>query len=121
MPLERSARRRRHARRVVGVDAQRIDETVTVVVAQIHDVGVGDFAFRIGQADVALGMQALGLLVVDDLVGLDAGAVVEHLHVADRRHALIVVVVVDLDRLDEHLSVIGGPAAARLRRAADCR
>ena len=79
---------RRHARRVGGVDAQRIDETVAVVVAQIHDVGVGDLAFRIGHADVALGVKPLGLLVVDDLVGLDAGAVVEHLHVADRRHPL---------------------------------
>ena len=51
-------------------------------------------------------MQPLGLLIVDDLVGLDAGAVVEHLHVADRRHALVVVVVIDLDGLHEHLAVV---------------
>ena len=62
-------------------------------------------------------MKALGLLVVDDLVGLDAGAVVEHLHVADRRHALIVVVVVDLDGLHEHLPVIVGGPWRRLGRA----
>jgi hypothetical protein len=55
-------------------------------------------------------MQPLGLLVIDDLVGLHAGAVVEHLHVADRRHALVVVVVIHLDRLHGHLAVIGDGA-----------
>ncbi len=108
--------RRRHPRRVLGVDAQRIDEPVTVVVAQIHDIGVGDFAFRVGQADVAFRMQPLGLLVIDDLVGLHAGAVVEHLHVADRRHALVVVIVVHLDRLHEHPAVVVGRPWRRLGR-----
>ena len=108
---------RRHPRRILGIDAQRIDETVTVIVAEIHDVGVGDLARGIRHADVALGMQALGLLVVDDLVGLDAGAVVEHLHVADRRHTLVVVVVVDLDGLHEHLPVIVDGPWRRLGRA----
>jgi hypothetical protein len=109
--------RGRHAGVVGGVDAQRVDETVTVVVAQIHDVGVGDSAFRIGQADVAFRMQPLGLLVVDDLVGLHAGAVVEHLHVADRRHALVVVVVVHLHRLYGHAAVIAHRPRRRLGRA----
>src|SRR6187431_220077 len=61
-------------------------------------------------------MQPLGLLVKDDLVGLHAGAVVEHLHVADRRHALVVVVVVHLDRLHEHLAVVVGRPWRRLWR-----
>ena len=61
-------------------------------------------------------MQPLGLLVIDDLVGLHAGAVVEHLHVADRRHALVVVVVVHLDRLHEHLAVVVGRPWRRLGR-----
>ncbi len=70
------------------------------------DIGIGDLAVGIGHADVAFGMQPLGLLVVDHLVGLDAGAVVEQLHVADRRHPRVVVVVIDLVRLNQHLSVI---------------
>ena len=69
---------------------------LAIVVAQVQDGGIGDLAVGIRHADVAFGMQPLGLLVVDDLVGLDAGAVVEHLDVADRRHALVVVVVVDV-------------------------
>ena len=96
-----------HPRRILGIDAQRIDEAVAIVVAQIQAVGIGDLAVGIRHADVALGMQPLGLLVVDHLVGLDAGAVVEHLHVADRRHPRVVVVVIDLDRLNQHLAVVG--------------
>src|SRR5690242_1294373 len=61
-------------------------------------------------------MQPLGLLVVDHLVGFDAGAVVEQLHIADRRDTVVVVVVVDLDRLHEHLAVIGDARTGRLRR-----
>ena len=112
---------RGHPRRIFGIDTQRIDETVAVVVAEIHDVGVGDLTFRVGEADIALGMQALGLLVVDDLVSLDAGAVIEHLHVADRRHALIVVVVIDLGGLHEHLAVVLGRRRRRPWADVDCR
>ena len=96
-----------HSRRIGGVNAQRIDEAVPVVVAQIHDVRIGDLAVRIGHADVAFGMQPLGFLIVDDLVSLDACSIVEHLHVADRGDPRIIVVVIDLDSLDEHLSVVG--------------
>ena len=105
--------RRRHSGLVGRVDAQRVDEAVPVIVAQVHDIGVGDLAVRIGHADIAFGMQPFGLLIVDDLVGLDAGAVVKHLHVADRRHPRIVVVVIDLDRLDQHLSVVGDARRSR--------
>src|SRR5207302_10053493 len=73
-------------------------------------------AVRIGHADIAFGMKPLGLLVVDHLVGFDARSIVEHLDVADRRDARIVVIVVDLDRLDQHLSIIGGARRFRARR-----
>ena len=63
--------RRRHAGLVGRVEAQRIDEAVAEVVAQIHDLAVGDLAVRFGQPDVAFGVQALGVLVVDDLVGFE--------------------------------------------------
>lgn len=107
---------RGHAGLVGGVHAQRIDETVAVVVGEIQDLGIGDLAVGIRHADVAFGMEPLGLLVVDDPVGLDAGAVVEQLDVADRRDARIVVVVIDLGRLHEHLPVIGGLRRLRTRR-----
>src|SRR5215510_2532925 len=48
-------------------------------------------------------MHALGLLVVDDAVGLERRAVVVDLNVADGRDAIIGVVVVDLVRAHEHL------------------
>jgi hypothetical protein len=107
----------RHVRGVCRIGAKRIDEAVAVVVAEIDDVGIGDLAVDIGHADVAFGMQPLGLLIVDDLVRLDAGAVVEQLHIADRRYPRIVVVVVDLVRLHEHLPVIGRTLRDRLRRS----
>jgi hypothetical protein len=62
-------------------------------------------------------MQPLGLLIVDDLVRLDAGAVVEQLHVADRRHPRVVVVVVDLVGLHQHLPVIRRTLRDRLGRS----
>ncbi|MFK4683386.1 hypothetical protein ABIF39_005143 [Bradyrhizobium diazoefficiens] len=107
---------RGHAGLVGGVHAQRIDETVAVIVREIHDLGIGDLAVGIRHADVAFGMEPLGLLVVDDLVGLDAGAVVEQLDVTDRGDARIVVVVVDLGRLNQHLVVVGGLRRLRARR-----
>ena len=58
-------------------------------------------------------MQALGLLIVDDLVGLQRRSVVVDLNAANRRDARVVVIVVDLGGLDEHLPVIG-PLVRRL-------
>ncbi|MGY3466856.1 hypothetical protein ACVW0I_003727 [Bradyrhizobium sp. LM6.11] len=107
---------RRHAGLVGRVHAQRIDETVTVIVGEIQDLGIGDLAVGIRHADVAFGMEPLGLLVVDDLVGLDAGAVIEQLDVTDRGDARIVVVVVDLGRLNQHLVVVGDLRRLRTRR-----
>ncbi|MHC2789964.1 hypothetical protein ACVMBZ_009216 [Bradyrhizobium liaoningense] len=107
---------RGHAGLVGRVHAQRIDETVAVIVGEIQDLGIGDLAVGIRHADVAFGMKPLGLLVVDDPVGLDAGAVVEQLDVTDRGDARIVVVVVDLGRLNQHLVVVGDPRRLRTRR-----
>ena len=97
-----------HARLIGGVQTQRIDEPVAVVVRQVHDGAVGDLAVHFGEADVALGMQALGGLVVDDPVGFDRRVAIIDLHVADGRHAVIGIVVVDLVRLHEHLLLVAG-------------
>jgi hypothetical protein len=107
----------RHAGSIGGIDAQRIDEAVAVVVAQIQDIGIGDLAVHVGHADVAFGMQPLGLLIVDDLVRLDAGAVVEQLHVADSRYPRVVVVVIHLIGLHQHLPVVRRTLRDRLGRS----
>jgi len=62
-------------------------------------------------------MKALGLLVVDHLVGFDGGAVVVELHIADRRHPRIIVVVIDLVGLDQHLVVVDDLRRRRAGRA----
>ena len=99
--------RRRHARLIRRVEAQRVDEAVAIIVGQIHDVAVGDLAVGFGQADIALRVQALAGLVVDHLVGFDRRAAVIDLHAADGGDAMIDVVVVDLARLHEHLLLPG--------------
>jgi hypothetical protein len=108
--------RRGEAGLVDRLQAQRIDEAVAVVLAELNDLAIGDLAIGLGQPGIALGAQPLGLLVIDDLVGFDRGAVVIDLDVADRRDPLVVVVVVDLVRLDEHRPLLLlGQVAARGR------
>ena len=71
------------------------------------------------EPDVAFGVQALGLLVVDHPVGFERRAPIVDLHIADRGDALVGIVVVDLLGANEHL-LLGRPArriaAGRCRR-----
>ena len=85
-------------------------------------LAIGDLAVGFGEPDIALGVQALGGLVVDDAVGFQHRAAVVDLHVADGGDAVIGVVVIDLARLHEHLLLpglvaldgdLGSSAAAR--------
>ena len=87
----------------------RVDESVTEVVGEVEHIGVEDLAVGVGQPHVAFGMQPLGLLVVDDLVGLERGAGIVDLHAADGGHPLVGVVVLDLVRRHQHLRVRVGP------------
>src|SRR3979409_2392642 len=48
-------------------------------------------------------MQALGLLIIDHPVGFERRVAEVELHVADGRHALVTVVVIDLRGAHEHL------------------
>ena len=96
---------------------QRIHETVAELVVEIEDLPVDDLAVRLDQAHVAFRLQALRLLVVGDLVGLERGAVVIDLHAADRRNPLIGIVVMDLVRLDEHLRIGIGLRGVELARS----
>ena len=100
------------------IQPERIDETVAIVVAQIHDLAMGDRAVALRQRDIAFGMQALGLLIVDHAVGFERRVAEVELHVADGRHALVAVVVIDLRGAHEHLLLpaIGSDRRLRTRR-----
>ncbi len=100
------------------IQSQRINKTVAIVVAQIHDLAMGDRAVALRQRDVAFGMQALGLLIIDHPVGFERRVAEVELYVADRRHALVAVVVIDLRRAHEHLLLraLGFDRRLRTRR-----
>ena len=59
-------------------------------------------------------MHALGLLVINDLVGFELSALVVDLYVADGRDALVDVVVIDLARAQQHLVRGVGLVAPRM-------
>src|SRR3977135_693664 len=59
-------------------------------------------------------MQALGLLIIDHPVGFERRVAEVELHVADGRHALVTVVVIDLLGAHEHLLLRGGGFDRRL-------
>lgn len=94
--------RRGEARVVDGLEPERIDEAVAIVVAEIERLRIGDLAVRLGQSDVALGAQALGLLVVGDLVRLDGRSAVIDLDVADGGDRIVRIVVPHFGGLHEH-------------------
>jgi hypothetical protein len=52
-------------------------------------LAIGDLAVGLGQPDVALRAQALGLLVVDEFVRFDGGAAVIDLNTADRGDRIV--------------------------------
>jgi len=108
------------ARIVDGLLAQRINEAVPVVVAQVDKFAERDLAVRFGEPRIAFRVQALGALVVDHLVGFDGGTVVINLDVADRGNLLVIVVVFDFVRLNQHLGIgvgwlLGKPGGRRPR------
>jgi hypothetical protein len=98
---------RGHAGLIRRLEPKRVDEAVAVVVRQIHDLAVADLAVLLAEPDVAFGVQPLGGLVVDDLVGFDGVAAIVDLHAADGGDTVVGVVVIDLARLHEHLLLPG--------------
>jgi hypothetical protein len=108
-------RGRRHVGLVDRLQPQRIDEAIAIIVAEVEQLAVADRAVGFRQPGIALRVQTLGLAVVDDLVGLNGGAVVIDLNVADRRYQEVGVVVADLVGPDQHFGARG-----RLRHDARC-
>ncbi len=96
-----------HARLVGSVQAERVNKTVAVVVRQIHDLAVGDFAILLGEPDIPFGVKPFGFLIVDDPVCFEGRSSIIDLHIANRGNAVVCVVVVDLVRLNEHLLLSG--------------
>jgi len=114
--------RRGEARLVRRLDAQRIDEAVAEVVRQLKPFAGGDGAVGLGQARIALGIDAARVAVIGDAVGLEHPALVVEVHVADSRNGVLVVVVDDLARLDDEVLVLvaallGGGGEAIVERA----
>ena len=90
-----------------GIGAQRIDEPIAKVVAQVHDLAIGYGAVRLGEPDVSFRVQTFRFLIIDHAVGFESGGAVIELHVAYGRNALVGVVVIDLLRTNEHLLLTG--------------
>ena len=93
---------------VGGFEAQRVDEAVAIVVAELQDLPVADIAVGLGQPRIAFGMQALGALIVYDFVGLDRRSIVINLHISDRGNQLVIIIISDLVGLHQHLGIRGG-------------
>ena len=83
-------------------DAQRADEAVAKVVSECNALGIDDGAVGLLDADIALRLERIGGLVVDDAVGKQRVVVVVDLDIAARDHAIAAVVVDELVRLQEH-------------------
>ena len=74
----------------------------------------GSYTIRgAGQPHIAFGVEMLRSLVVDDLVGLDRRSLVVDLHVSDRQHPLVGIVVLDFGGLHEHRRIAGFRLARR--------
>src|SRR5215472_9276740 len=97
------------------VEPQRIDKAVAEIVTEIDDLTIGDLAVGVGQLNVAFGVEAFGLLIVDDAVRLQGLSRVVDLDIAHRGDAGIRVVVVDLVRANEHLLIRSRPRRPFLR------
>ena len=108
--------RRGEAGPVGAFELQAVDEAVAELVCQIDDLAVHDLAVGFGEARIAFGAHALGVLLVDDLVGLQRGALVIDLDVADGEDAVVGVVVLQFVRAHEHLRVRVILAAVDCRR-----
>src|SRR5262249_57397710 len=70
--------------RLVGTfEPERIDEAVAEILVEVENLAGGDLAVGLAHPNVALGVQALCFLVVNDLVRLETRAVVINLDIAD--------------------------------------
>ena len=108
-PSVRSARGRAEVRLLGGIGAQAVAEAVAEIVGEVEPVAVGHRPVAFRQLGMALGEDAFGGLVVDDLVGLERAALVVDAHVALRRHGVGVGVLDELVGLHQHLvGLLGG-------------
>ncbi len=71
-------------------------------------VGEGDIAALVRDADMAIGGDLVGLLVIDDIVGDQNAALIGDFDMTDRLYGLIVAVIDDLIGLQQNLTVRRG-------------
>ena len=95
--------RRGKARLVLGQRLNAVDESVAEIVGQFEARTISDVAVFVGEFGVAFGIDAFGLAIVGDLVGLQDAALIIDLGVADRRDRVFVLVEDKLFGLHEHL------------------
>ena len=101
----------------LGVGAHRVDEALLEVAGQLHLVGVGHRAVGVGELDRALRQNAAGVLEIGDAVGFEHLALIIDLGVALGGDGMGLVVVDDAVGLDDHrpLLVATEPAKRSFR------
>ena len=103
---------------VLAENFYRFSEPIAEIIGQIEMIAIGHGAVGFGDLGIADCFDALGLAVVDNLVGFQYPALVIDLHVADRGNRVVVFIMHDLARLDQHAIGVdsgGGGAGSRSR------
>ena len=85
-----------------GVGAQAVGKAVAEIVRQVERFAMVDGAVLVRELGVPDRVQALGDLVVDDLVGFERAALVINPGVALGSHGMVVVVLDELVGFDQH-------------------
>ena len=95
--------RRAKARLVGRQSLNAVDESLAKIVAELEPASIDDIAVLVGHLGVALGVDALGGPLIDDLVSLKHAALIEELDRALGRHRVLVLVVDELVGVDDKL------------------
>ncbi len=88
-------------------DAQAFNEAVAEIIGKIKTPGMDDCAVALGELYMPFGIDAAGVAVINDTVGLERPALVIKPHIAFCRHGILDSVVAKLRSLDEHFGSFG--------------
>src|SRR6202007_1321438 len=82
--------RRGKARLLLGQGLDAVDEAVAEIVGQGEARAISDVAVLVGEFGVTLGVDALGVAVIDDAICLENATLIINLRVADGRNRVLV-------------------------------
>ena len=102
-------------RLVLGDGAEAVDEAGLEIVGEFKLVAIGDRSVGLGHLGMAGREDAIGVSIIDDLVGLEHAALVIELHIALCRDHVSVTIVDELLGFDEK------PVLLSLRLSGRCR